>query len=332
MFSASLVNDPFGDPAVYIEFKYRQEAILFDLGDLHLLPPRKLLKIGHVFVSHTHMDHFIGFDQMLRVCLGRDRRIFLYGPPGFLEQIENRIGAYTWNLVENYTNDFGLVATEVNAESMRTRVFDCRTSFRPGRPSEERYDGILMENRHFLVRGAFLDHKIPCLAFRFEEKSRVNMKKTALAEKGLPTGAWLMALREHVLNGDPDETDVRIWWKDDDRQVREAHMPLGELKSSIVMITKGQCVTYITDVLYSEDNIRRIVDLAGGSDHLFIEATFLQEDAEKAARKYHLTAKQAGTLARMAGVKRLTLFHYSPKYKSCARQLTDEAMAAFSGL
>ena len=29
------------------------------------LPPRKLLRISHVFVSHTHMDHFAG-----SVCAG----------------------------------------------------------------------------------------------------------------------------------------------------------------------------------------------------------------------------------------------------------------------
>jgi ribonuclease Z len=277
------------------------------------------------------MDHFIGFDQMLRVCLGRDRRIFLYGPPGFLEQIENKLKAYTWNLVENYTNDFALVVTEVNPESRKSRIFDCHTAFRAGEVIEGRYDGILMDNRHFFIKGTFLDHKIPCLAFRFEEKNRVNIKKTALVEMGLPTGAWLMTLREHVLNDDPDETEVRVWWKDENKLIKEKCIPLGELRNSIVKVTTGQCIAYITDVLYSEDNINRIVDLAKGADHLFIEATFLEEDADKAAQKYHLTAKQAGTLAGMAGVKRLTLFHYSPKYKSCAQRLTDEAMAAFYG-
>ena len=191
MFSAALINDPFGDPAVYIEFKYRNDAILFDLGDLHLLPPRKILKISHVFVSHTHMDHFIGFDQMLRVCLGRDRHISLFGPPGFLDHIENKLKAYTWNLVENYTNDFALLVTEVQEHQLITRRYQCRTAFTPEFIDTRPFNGTLMEGSTFSVTGVFLDHKIPCLAFRLEEKDRVISKRQSWKVWGCPPGLGL---------------------------------------------------------------------------------------------------------------------------------------------
>jgi ribonuclease BN (tRNA processing enzyme) len=51
--------------------------------------------------------------------------------------------------------------------------------------------------------------------------------------------------------------------------------------------------------------------------------------AETAAQKYHLTAGQAGALARQARAKRIVPFHFSPKYKSDPHVLAEEAMTAF---
>ena len=332
MFTAHLINDPFGDPGVYIEFKYRRLGLLFDLGDIHHLNPRKILKISHIVISHTHMDHFIGFDHLLRICLGRDLHISLFGPPGFHGQVENKLNAYTWNLVENYTNDFVLHVTEIHPDRRLMRRYRCRTAFMPEIEGEaETRDDILMEGNYFSVRAVFLDHKIPCLAYRFEEKSRINIKKNALQEMGLPVGAWLVDLKDRILNDDPDDTPVRVWWKDRGEGSGERVIPLGVLKETVVKITPGQKITYVTDVIYHEENAKKIVDLAKGSDLLFIEATFLHEDAEKAHQKYHLTARQAGDLARRSQAKRMVLFHFSPKYKGEGNLLSHEATRAFSG-
>ena len=332
MFTAHLINDPFGDPGVYIEFKYRRSALLFDLGDIHHLSPRKLLKIRHIFISHTHMDHFIGFDHLLRICLGRDLHISLFGPPGFHQQIENRINAYTWNLVENYMNDFALHVTELHPVHKQTRSYSCRNAFRPEiKEDMEPFDGTVVDEKLFSVKGAFLDHRIPCLAYRLEEKSRVNIKKNVLEGMGLPVGAWLVELKDRILNDDPDDTPIRVWWKESAQGAGEKILPLGELKDTVVKITPGQKIAYVTDAVFNEANAEKIVELANASDLLFIEATFLHEDAEKAAQKYHLTALQAGELARRAMAKRIVLFHFSPKYKGFGNLLVDEAMGAFNG-
>jgi ribonuclease Z len=330
MFSATLINDPFGDPGVYIEFKFRNRALLFDLGDLRRLSPRKLLKISHIFVSHAHMDHFIGFDHLLRICLGRNQHISLFGPPGFQKHLENKIGAYTWNLVENYTNDFDLLVTEVHPDHKISKRYACRNAFKPEFIDSNDFSGTVVDDPFFTVNAAFLDHKIPCLAFRFEEKKRINIKKNVLQEMGLPTGAWLINLKDKIAHDANDDSPIQIQWKDNQQNDHERIISLGELKNKVVKITPGGTISYITDAIYHEENAVKIIELATESDMLFIESTFLQKDIDIAQKKYHLTAFQAGELARKANAKKFFLFHFSPKYKGSENLLYDEAQKAYT--
>ena len=127
IYQAELVNDAFGDPGLYIDLKFSNRALLFDLGDISRLPTRKLLRVSDVFVSHTHMDHFTGFDHLLRVRLGRDVGVRMYGPPDFIEQVGHKLHAYTWNLVESYASDFTVLAYELRSgEPMRRRRDESR--------------------------------------------------------------------------------------------------------------------------------------------------------------------------------------------------------------
>jgi ribonuclease Z len=326
LFHPSLLNDPFGDPALYVDCLFEKRALLFDLGDLGQLAPRKILRVSHVFVSHTHMDHFIGFDRLLRICLGREKSMHLFGPAHFLDQVEHKLAAYTWNLVQNYATDFTVHVTEVHPDGQgRRATFRCHGAFR--REQESVFaitDGLLLDEAMFSVRALTLDHKTPCLAFALQEKSHVNIWKNRLAEKGLSTGPWLRELKQAVLRGEPDATLVRVG-RDDD-----ACLPLGELKADILRIVPGQKIAYVTDVVYDEDNAARIVELARDADLLFIESTFLQQDAARAAEKYHLTAHQAGLLARKAGAKSVVPFHFSPTYSGQEEVVRKELEQAFT--
>ena len=106
---------------------------------------------------------------------------------------------------------------------------------------------------------------------------------------------------------------------------------LGELAAKIARITPGSKITYITDVIGNRENEQKIIDLAMDSDHLFIEAAFMNRDASTARGKYHLTTGEAGRFARKANVKKLTLFHFSPRYSHMKDELISEAMTAFKG-
>ena len=333
MFDARLINDPFDDPGVFVELKYRREALLFDLGDLRTLSPRNLLKVREIYVSHTHMDHFIGFDHLVRVCLGRDRTIRLFGPTGFIRNVENRLGSYTWNLVENYENDFDLEATEIVGEEKRTCRFCCRNAFR----REEGAcgiikGGVLVDHPFYRVRTEILDHRIPSLAFALEEKFRINIRKDMLRKMAIPPGRWLMELKDGIARNADPSTPIKALWRDENSgQIMKQGFTLGELCEKLVLITKGMKIAYISDAVCSPENEMKMISIAEGSDILFIEAPFLNEDKARAAEKFHLTAYQAGTLARKAGVKRMTLYHFSPKYQGEGEKLKEEATRAFAG-
>ncbi|HVG75806.1 MAG TPA: ribonuclease Z [Thermoleophilaceae bacterium] len=67
--------------------------------------------------------------------------------------------------------------------------------------------------------------------------------------------------------------------------------------------------------------------VAWEADLLVHEATFMEEDAERAAETRHSTAAQAAELAAAASVRMLALTHISPRY--AGGQVRDEARAAF---
>ncbi len=326
-FCPRTVNGPFDDPGVFVPFLFEKQALLFDLGENSALSSRDILRIDHIFVSHTHMDHFIGFDRVLRLCLGRPKRLCLYGPPGFLENVAGKLAGYSWNLTDNYDASLALEAIEVHANALFRQKFQCRHRFIPqSSPHQTDCDGTLLETPGFTVTAALLDHEIPCMGFRLKERFHVNILKQKLEPLGLAVGPWLREFKNALFEGQAPETRFEIPLSDGTTDA----FSLGELADRIAMISPGQTVAYITDVAFSRENQEKIVNLAQNADQLFIEAPFLEKDRQLASEKYHLTAHQAGLLAARARARRFTLFHFSPRYTDMEDQLEAEARAAYA--
>jgi ribonuclease Z len=70
-------------------------------------------------------------------------------------------------------------------------------------------------------------------------------------------------------------------------------------------------------------------DHAHGADLLVHEATFSNEDADRAVETGHSTAREAAQLARDVGARRLVLTHISPRYSREAPELLAEARSVF---
>lgn len=326
-FHPRLINKPFDDPGIFIPFLFEKRALIFDLGDINSLSTRDILKISHIFITHTHMDHFVGFDRVLRLFLGREKNLYMYGPEGFIKNVEGKLAGYSWNLVGNFSNSFSLNVTEVHPAHLISRQYVCQNRFIPTQEDvKASFNSVLLKEPALSISAVILDHGIPCLGFSIEERFHVNIIKDRVIALGLEIGPWLKDFKQALFNHQNPESEFVVTCGKNNKKKK---FVLGNLSKQIALITPGQKITYIADVVYNNYNKKKIIEFAKNSDHLFIEAAFLENDKDIADKKYHLTARQAGRLAGKANIKQYTLFHFSPRYTGKEYLLIEEAQTAF---
>lgn len=325
VFLPSLFNHLCGDPGLWVDLMDEGRSILLDLGDLRHVPPKKLLRVDRVIVSHTHMDHFIGFDHLLRLMLGRERELVLTGPPGFLTSIQGKIGGYTWNLIREYP--IRLVAEEVDGDTVRSVVYTGVKDMLPEAMPERRFTGTVHAERLFTVRASILDHGIPVLGVALNETEHISVNKDRMECMGLVPGPWLRDLKQAVRRCAPEDERIEA----QTTCGASASFLRGEIAREIILRSAGQRLAYVTDLRYTAENADKVVDLARDADLFVCEAAFLHEDETLARERSHLTARQAGELARAAGAKRLAPFHLSPRYQGREKEILEEAAQAFGG-
>ena len=310
------------DNAAYVRLDSGQAVtrLLFDcgestaatlgLGELHL--------VDALLFSHLHIDHVAGFDSFFRTVYGRTstpNRI--YGPPQTRAIVQHRLQGFLWNLESHAPGAwdvFDILREQVVGDRFLLGEAFARSH---ALPTYLREGAEVLTTTDFTLDAYQLDHLTPSLAYVLREVPRLNIDSEQLAALGLPPGPWLQWLKSS------DDADPLI-------EVDGTPRTLGWLRERLVTVRPGASFAYCTDFLLDAAAYATLIPALTGVDTLLCESQYLAEDADLAARNYHMTAPQVAELARRAGVGQLVLFHVSDRYRAPElRQMLAEAQAIF---
>ncbi|MBN1955131.1 MAG: ribonuclease Z [Anaerolineae bacterium] len=153
--------------------------------------------------------------------------------------------------------------------------------------------GPVLQAGELDVSAFTVHHRGPgCFGYLFREKSRRPFLVDKAEALGVPPGPE----RRQLVAGET----VRL----PDGRLIQPDQVLGPLR-------QGSALAIVGDTA----RIDNLVDAVRGVDLLVIESTYLERDADLARQFGHLTASQAATLAREAGVRKLVLTHISRRYR-----------------
>lgn len=322
-FAPFMVNHPAEDSCLYVHLADEKDAIMIDCGANNRLPLRLLQKVSMVFISHTHVDHFIGFDNLIRSNVRLNKTISVYGPPGITDQVHHKLLSYTWNLLLEDAMEVRVF--EILGDHIAVTMLSYKNAFQKSYPLaiQPIHDRIIYENGDMYIRYAALNHKIPCLGYALVAKKTWRVDKDKLEQFARQPGPWIKELKTLLANSAPLTSVINVGGEP---------FTLADLNARLLVEVPEQKIAYVTDTLYTAATEAAIVELAGGADLFFCEAHFTEDEATNALATCHLTARQSGIVARKAGVKQVVSFHHSPRYlQGKPGTLESEFQETFTG-
>jgi ribonuclease Z len=165
--------------------------------------------------------------------------------------------------------------------------------------------GILLDDKQITVSCFEVRHRIACWGFLFKEK---KAPRSLLKEEAIAAGI-------------PQNFYNRLKWGEDYTS------KTGEIISNESVTTSGTApltYAYCADTLYEPAICAHLQQVS----LLYHESTFLHDESERAAARFHSTSKQAGMIAAEANAQRLIIGHFSSKYEELDCFL-DEAKTVF---
>jgi ribonuclease Z len=250
------------------------DRLLFDCGEgtqRQLLRSIGLVELEEIFITHFHVDHWLGLPGMLKTfsLRGRERPLTIYGPPG-LKALFKAMAV----VIGKNTYPLELVELEPGQELRRD---------------------------DYLIAPYAVEHRVPAFGYAIVEDERPGRFDDARArELGVEFGPDFGKLQRGEAVGDVKPSDV-----------------MGPARPGRKVVLSGD--TRPCEITKA---------VAHGADLLVHEATFLDEDAERANETAHSTALAVARLAAEAEVKMLALTHVSQRYSG--GELRDEARSVFA--
>lgn len=164
-------------------------------------------------------------------------------------------------------------------------------------------EGVFFKSKDYSLEAVSLNHSSPCYGYSFIESEKRNVNVNYTKKFGLTRHPILRELQE----------GRSITWKGQKIMAEDA-----------TTVRRGRKISFILDTAYTKN----AVELARDADLLICEATHLDELKEKTEEYKHLTTKQAATIAKEAGAKKLIITHFSQRYKD-TKKLEKEAKEIF---
>lgn len=160
--------------------------------------------------------------------------------------------------------------------------------------------GLIFEDKDIEVKTFALKHRIPTFGFLFREKPKERkIIKAAIDEYSLSI------------------EDIQKAKKGEAVYDKNGHLLPDHLLTQ--RPPSPLSYAYCSDTAYQSNLARKIT----GVSLLYHEATYADDMQEIAADKYHATARQAATVAKKANAKRLLIGHYSTRYKTLDKHLSE---------
>jgi len=336
-YELTLINGVQGDPGIYCFSPKTGEACLFDAGLLENLGNRQILKARHVFITHTHIDHFVGFDRLLRVNVPHGRELHLFGPVNFAKNVQGKVRGFLWNLLEPGQLKFRITEVLADGSLQRFRMHnDDGFTLHPVAPEPEPATkesspspvphpappvvALTTLADQARVEAVVLDHGTPVVGYLIQGATQFHIRPGALEDLGLTPGPWISQLQRAITTMAGDTL----------YELGSKVSSLQDLSARIFESSTHRPFGYLTDFSFTQDNLTRIKAAMTGVEVLFCEATFRDADVTRATAKKHLTTRQAALIARLLGARELQVFHISNIYGDTWNESLAEAAQLFN--